>query len=56
MLCFIALTHLVPTLVITGLVAPVFSPLSSLGQLNLSAIPGNAAFLNSTGVKWVFTA
>jgi N-acetylneuraminate lyase len=56
MLCFIALTHLQSALVITGLVAPVFSPLSSLGQLNLSAIPGNAAFLNSTGVKWIFTA
>ena len=46
----------VPTFEITGLVAPVFTPLASDGTLDLSIIPSQAAYLNSTGVKWVFTA
>ena len=39
---------------IHGLVTAVFSPFDSHGNLNISVVPQQAAYLNATGVKWVF--
>ena len=41
---------------IDGLVAAVYSPLDAKGNLELSVIPLQAAYLNATGVEWVFVS
>jgi len=41
---------------ITGIVAPTFTPLNSEGNLDVSLIPAHAAFLNQSNVKWIFSA
>mmetsp|Transcript_36087 Transcript_36087/g.75945 ORF Transcript_36087/g.75945 Transcript_36087/m.75945 type:complete len:377 (-) Transcript_36087:356-1486(-) len=40
---------------INGMVAAVFSPFDDTGELNLSAVHHQHAYLNATGVQWVFT-
>ena len=42
--------------IITGIVAPTFTPLDSDGNLDVSLIPAHAAFLNQSNVKWIFSA
>jgi N-acetylneuraminate lyase len=42
--------------IITGIVAPTFSPLDASGKLDVSLIPGHAEFLNASGVRWIFSA
>jgi len=44
------------TFKITGLVAPVYSPFTASGELDLTLVRTQAVWLNATGVKWVFTA
>jgi N-acetylneuraminate lyase len=48
-----ALTSFTP---FSGLVAPVFTPLAADGSLDVAKVASNAAWLNATGVKTVFTA
>jgi hypothetical protein len=40
---------------IKGLVAPVFTPLTKDGALDLTAVAAQARWLNASGVAWVFT-
>ena len=40
---------------ISGIVAPTFSPLAANGSLDVSLIPGHAAWLNRSSVKWIFS-
>ena len=39
---------------IEGLVTAVFSPFTAAGDLNFSVVPAQQAWLNATGVRWVF--
>ena len=43
------------TFEIHGLVAPVFTAFKEDGTLDINKIAEQASWLNSTGVKWVFT-